>query len=142
MRVINRRAKFDYQILEIFEAGISLSGSEAKSVREKRVNLSQSFAKIINGEVYLVNVNIPSANQALSSTRSRKLLLHKKEIISLNSKIKQRKLTLVPLAMYTKGRLVKVELALAKPRRKFEKKAQIKKKDIKREIERELKGTQ
>lgn len=140
MRIINKRARFDYQILETFEAGISLTGAEAKSIREKRANLSQSYAKIIGREAYLINANIPVVNVSTNSTRSRKLLLHKSQIISTQSKIKQRKLTLVPLAMYTKGRLIKVELALAKPKRKFEKKAQIKKKDIERELERELRG--
>ena len=116
-------------------------GAEAKAVRGGHVNLSDSFAKIIDREIYLVNANIPvEGKKEYSSTRTRKLLLHKDQIVSLQTKIKQKKLTLVPTKIYTKGNLVKVELALAKSKRKFEKKAKLKKKDIQREIEQEIRG--
>ena len=141
MRIFNKKAKFNYNLLERIEAGISLIGAEAKALRVKGADLSQSFAKIIGGEIYLVNANIPvEGKKDYNSTRSRKLLLHKDQIVSIESKIKAKKLTLVPTKLYTKGRLVKVELALAKSKRKFEKKEAIKRKDIEREIERELKS--
>jgi SsrA-binding protein len=141
MVIINRKARFNYQIFDRFEAGVSLLGREAKAIRDKRGDLSNSYAKIISGEVFLLNTNIPAdAAGGYNPTRTRKLLLHKSEIVSLQSKIKAKKLTLVPIKMYTKGRLVKVEIALAKSKRKFEKKESIKKRDIEREIEKELKG--
>ena len=141
MRIINKKAKFNYNLFERIEAGISLLGAEAKAVRGVHVNLSDSFAKIIDREIYLVNANIPvEGKKEYSSTRTRKLLLHKDQIVSLQTKIKQKKLTLVPTKIYTKGNLVKVELALAKSKRKFEKKAKLKKKDIQREIEQEIRG--
>lgn len=140
MRKVNKRAKYDYKILEKFEAGVVLSGAEVKAVKNGNVDLSASYAKIINDEAYLINVNIPvPGKKDYDSQRTRKLLLHKNEIISIKTKIEGKRLTLVPVSMYTKGRLVKVEIALAKPKRKFEKKEQKKKKDIERQIERELK---
>ena len=140
MRIINKKAKFNYNLLEKFEAGVSLIGAEAKALRIRGADLSSSFAKIIGDEVYLINVNIPvEGKKDYNPTRSRKLLLHKDQIISLQSKIKAKKLTLVPTKIYNKNRLVKVEIALAKSKRKFEKKEAIKKKDIEREIEKELK---
>jgi|SRR3990172_3947691 len=140
MRIINKKAKFNYNLLEKFEAGVSLIGAEAKALRIRGADLSSSFAKIIEDEVYLINVNIPvEGKKDYNPTRSRKLLLHKDQIISLQSKIKAKKLTLVPTKIYNKNRLVKVEIALAKSKRKFEKKEAIKKKDIEREIEKELK---
>ncbi len=141
MRVVNRKAKFNYQLLEKFEAGIVLSGSEVKSIKQSRVDISNAFAKIINGEIYLINANIPIANGVnYDPSRMRKLLLHKDEIISIEGKIKQKKLTLVPTKVYTRGPLIKAEIALAKTKRKFEKKELLKKRDIKRDIEREIRG--
>jgi SsrA-binding protein len=140
MRKINRRAKYDYQILEKFEAGIVLSGAEVKAIKQGNIDLNLSYAKIIGQEVFLINANIPVTGKiGYSPTRTRKLLLKKNEIISLQTKIKAKKLTLIPYSVYTKGRLIKLKLALAKPKRKFEKKETIKRKDIEREIERELK---
>lgn len=140
MRIFNKRAKFDYKLEEErIEVGISLSGGEAKAVRENRADISQSHARVLNGEAYLINANIPVVGAKSEPTRIRKLLLHKNEILSFSTKMKQRKLTLVPVKMYTKGHLIKLELALGKSKRKFEKKEAIKRKDIRREIERELK---
>jgi SsrA-binding protein len=133
MKVINRRAKFDYQLLDRFEAGVVLVGTEAKAARLGQVNLTQAHAKPIDNEIYLVNANIAD------STRSRKLLLHKKEIVSIQTILKAKKLTLIPTKMYTKGRLIKVEIALAKSKRKSQKREALKKKDLEREIQRELK---
>lgn len=140
MRIFNKRASFNYNLFERIEAGISLTGSEAKSLRMGRADLSNSYAKIVNGEAYLINANIPLENAQKDPTRTRKLLLHNVQITSLESKMKQKKLTLVPTRVYTKGRLAKIELALAKAKRKFEKKESLKKKDIEREIEQEIKN--
>lgn len=142
MIIRNKKAKFNYKLLEKYESGISLLGAEVKSVRKGSVNLTQSYAKIIDDEVFLINTGIAvSGKKNYDPRRARKLLLHKNEVISIKSKIKAKKLTLVPTKVYTKGRLIKVELALAKAKRKFEKKEIIKKRDIEREIERELRGS-
>jgi SsrA-binding protein len=142
MRVTNKKARFNYRLLEKLEAGVSLTGIEAKAARKGHINLTNSFAKIIDNQVYLINASISTqGSEKYNPTRTRKLLLHKKQITSIQSKIKAKKLTLVPVSMYTKGQLVKVELALAKTKRKFEKRRELKKKTLKREIERELTGT-
>jgi SsrA-binding protein len=141
MAILNKKAKFNYQLFERLEAGLSLLGREAKAVRNQRGDLSNSYAKIINGEAFLINANIPAdSGGSYDSRRTRKLLLHKSEITSTLSKIKAKKLTLVPIKLYTKGRLVKIELALAKPKRQFEKKEAIKKKDVERELKKELRN--
>jgi SsrA-binding protein len=141
MKSLNRSARFNYKILETYEAGIELKGIETKTIKARGVDLSRSFGKIIGGEAYLINASIPLQNASdVSPTRTRKLLLHKKQIITILSKIKAKKLTLIPLKVYTKGRLIKVEVALAKAKRQFEKREAIKRKDIEREIERELRG--
>ncbi len=143
MRIFNKKARYEYSLTgDKVEAGISLLGSEAKAVRTGHADLSRSVARALNSEIWLINANIPVAQppQGYNSTRTRKLLLNRSEIISLSTKMKQQKLTLVPTKLYTKGRLVKVELALGKPKRKFEKKEALKKKDIEREIEKEFGG--
>ena len=134
MQVINKKAKFDYEIIEKFEVGIVLTGDEVKAIKAGKVNITQAHARIIDGEAYLVNADIAG------DTKTRKLLLHKDQIISLQSTIKAKKLTLIPLRMYTKARLVKLKLALARPKKRHEKKAKLKAADIKREIEQELRG--
>lgn len=141
MKILNRKAKFDYELTgEGFEAGISLKGMEAKLIREGRGDLSQSFVKIVGNEAFLLNANIPFAgNSGYDPTRARKLLLHKSEIITITTKAKQRKLQIVPIRLYNKGRLIKLYCELGKSRRKFEKKESIKRHDISRDIEREFK---
>ncbi|TEU02241.1 SsrA-binding protein SmpB [Candidatus Woesebacteria bacterium] len=140
MRVTNRRARYNYRLFDKYEAGVSLTGVEVKAIRNGRANISSAYAKIINSEIYLVNANIQAKGvKDYNPLRTRKLLLNKKEIISIQTKIKQKKLTLVPTKLYTRGRLIKIEIALAKTKRKFEKKEAIKKKDIEREIAKELK---
>jgi len=135
MLILNKKAQFNYFLFDRHEAGISLMGGEARSIRNHNADLSNSFVKIIGNEAFLVNANIPIEGKLnYDSTRSRKLLLHKKEIISILSNIKAKKLTLVPTKMYNKGRKIKLEIALAKTKRKFEKKESIKKKDIEKEI--------
>lgn len=136
MRILNKKAEYEYKLEgDRYEAGIVLSGGEAKAVRTGHADLSRSVAKILSGEAYLINTNIPVVGaKNYVSTRTRKLLLHKNEIVKISTQMKQRKLTLVPIKLYNKRRLIKLELALGKPKRKFEKKEAIKKRDIEREI--------
>ena len=140
MKIKNKKAHFNYILTEQFEAGVVLSGAEVKSIRQGKIDISNSFAKIINSEMYLLNANISAAEKDHNPTRTRKLLMHKKEIISINTKIKAKRLTIVPTKVYTKGRLIKFELSLAKSKKRFEKREIKKKKDIEREIEQELRG--
>ncbi len=140
MQILNKKAKFEYVMdSEGLEAGLSLSGGEAKSIRNNRADLSQAVVRILNDEAFLINANVPIDGAVnYNSTRMRKLLLHRNEITRITTKAKQQKLTIVPLKLYTKGHLVKLWLALGKPKRKFEKKESIKRQDIDRDLEREL----
>ena len=144
MKIVNRKATFDYQLEEKFEAGINLVGAEVKAVRGGHVDLTGSFVRILHGEAQLVNAKIfPYAFarvDTFDTTRTRKLLLHKNQIISLKSKMDGSNLTIVPVSLYTTHGLVKVELALAKSKKKFDKKEAIKNQDIDRDIDRELKN--
>ena len=143
MKIFNRRARQKYQLLERVEAGVVLSGAEIKSIRAGRVDLSQSFARIRDGEVFLVNANIApwmGSEKYQDSRRERKLLLHRKQILSWQGKIAGGKLTLVPVAIYIKGNLAKVELALSKSKAKYDKRADLRKRTIERDVERELRG--
>jgi SsrA-binding protein len=133
----NRKARHDYHVIETFEAGIALLGTEVKSIREGRVNLRDSFARIENGEVYLSNVNVSAYSHRGSADhdpmRRRKLLLHRSEIRKLIGKTVERGMTLVPLRLYySKGR-VKVELALAKGKKEYDKRETLKQRQIDRE---------
>jgi SsrA-binding protein len=139
MKIFNKRAKFDYQILEKVEAGIVLTGGEARAIRTGHVTLTGSFVKIINKEALLVNASVPIPGKKMYDPNStRKLLLHKGQILDLLLKTRQKRLTLIPLSVYTTGHLIKLEIALAKSKREFEKKEALKKVDIQRDIEREL----
>lgn len=142
MKIVNRRAFYDYQIADRFEAGINLYGSEVKAVRLGHADLTGSFVKIIGSEMYLVNAKIfpyeYARPEGYDEKRTRKLLLHKSEIVSLKSKTEGSNLSLVPLSLYTNKSYIKVELALGKGKKKFEKKEAIKRKDIEREVEQEL----
>jgi len=142
MKILNRRATYDYEIGERLEAGITLNGAEVKAVRLGHADLTGSFVRIVGSEAYLVNAQILPYKYAqpegFEIKRSRKLLLHKKEIIALKSKIEGSNLTLVPLSLYTTKRLIKLELALGKGKKKYEKREAIKRKDLDREIEAEL----
>ncbi len=144
MKIPNRKATFDYQLLDKFEAGINLHGAEVKAVRAGHVDLAGSFVRIINNQAQLVNAKIfPYAFarvDTFDTTRTRKLLLHKKEIISLKSKMDGANLTIVPVSLYTTHGLIKIELALAKSKKKFDKKESIKNRDIDRDTEREIKN--
>ena len=139
----NRRAKFKYEILEKVEAGIVLTGAEIKSIRAGRANLTEAFARIKEGEIFLVNVFITpwmGSQKYTNDRRDRKLLLHKNQILNWQGKIAGGNLTLVPLSIYVKGNLAKVELALAKNKAKFDKRAAIKKRTVQRDIDREIRG--
>ncbi|MBW4470345.1 MAG: SsrA-binding protein SmpB [Stenomitos rutilans HA7619-LM2] len=141
----NRQARFLYEILETYEAGIELMGTEVKSIRAGKVNLRDGFALIRNGEVLLLNVQI-SPHQTTSQTfnheptRTRKLLLHREEIRKLIGKVEQQGLTLVPLKMYMKRGWVKVDLALVRGKKLHDKRESIKKREDERTMQRALKN--
>jgi SsrA-binding protein len=136
----NRRAYHDYFIGESTEAGIVLSGTEIKSVRAGQVNMSDSYVKPENGELWLENMHIaryaPGSYMSHEPLRRRKLLLHKKEIRNLTSKIAQKGFTLVPTRLYLKDSRAKLEIALARGKKLFNKKEDIEKRDTERELER------
>ncbi len=140
---VNRKARFDYEILESYEAGIVLTGSEVKSLRNRNANLRDSFCIIKNGEAFIVNMHISQYPPATifnhEPTRRRKLLLKKNEIKRLIGKTKERGLVLIPLRVYFKNRYAKVEIALARRKKKYEKKELIKERDLKRELRRDFK---
>jgi SsrA-binding protein len=138
MKITNKKAFFDYQLSDRFEAGINLFGHEVKSVRLGKADLSGSFIRIVGSEAYLVNAKIfqyqPGQVENYDERRTRKLLLHKKEIISLKSKTDGSNLSLVPVSLYLKHGLIKVEVALGKGKKQYEKRDSIKKRDIKRRL--------
>ena len=140
----NKKAFHNYFIEETYQAGISLLGSEVKSLRDGRGNLGDSYGNIKRGEVFMVDVHIspyPQANRLNHDPlRTRKLLLHKKEIKRLTGKVEQRGYTLVPLKLYFLNGKVKVELGLAKGKKLYDKRETLKKKTMEREIERGRKG--
>lgn len=140
----NKKARFDYEILEKFEAGLELRGFEVKSLKNKRGSLAGSHVIIRAGESFIIGMEIPAyqpknAPQDYDSQRTRKLLLTKKEINYLEGKNQEKGLTLIPLAVYTKGRRLKLSFALARGLKKYDKRERIKKKEVKRKIERILK---
>ena len=141
----NRAATHEYFILDKFEAGIVLDGGEVKSLRGGNANLKDSFCMVQNGEMYIKNMHIAvyekaGAYNVKDSRRDRKLLLHKEEIIKLKSKVEQKGLTLVPLRMYFKDALIKMELGLCQGKHTYDKKRSLMEKDVKREKEREIKN--
>lgn len=143
MEINNRKAKYDYQIFEEIEAGIVLTGTEIKSIRQGKANLKDSYATIKKGEVILLNMHISPYEQGNifnhEETRTRKLLLHKKEILKLQDKIKLEGFTLVPLKLYFKKNKAKILLGLAKGKKTYDKREAIKKRDIERDIRARLK---
>lgn len=142
MKIQNRKAFFNYELKTRFEAGINLQGPEVKAVKEGHADLTGSFVKIIGSEAYLVNAKIFPYQFArfeeYDPKRTRKLLLHKKELLSLKSQTEGSNLTIVPVALYTKHRLIKLELALGKGKKRYEKKESMKQKDIQKEIDYDL----
>jgi len=146
MKIIakNKKAYAKYEILKKFEAGISLIGQEVKSIKSGRINLAGTYVVVRAEEVFLIGANVPpyqpkNAPSDYNPGRSRKLLLKKSEIKYLIGKIKQKGLTLVPLKVYTKGAKIKLEFAIAKGKKTVDKRETIKKREIEREIRRELK---
>ena len=139
----NRKAFHEYFVLERYEAGIELAGTEVKSIRAGNVNLKDSFCTIKNGELFIRAMHISPYEQGnifnKDPLRDRKLLMHRYEINKLKGKIQEKGYTLVPLQVYFKGSLVKVEFALAKGKKLYDKRADIAKKDTRREAEREFK---
>jgi SsrA-binding protein len=140
---VNRKARHEYSILQTFEAGIVLVGTEVKSLRQGKANLVDSYGKLIDGEVWLINLHISEYSQGNINNhdprRERKLLLNRSEIRKLIGKTKEKGLTLVPLRLYFKNGIAKVELALAKGKKVYDKRKDIAKKDFQREQERRIK---
>jgi SsrA-binding protein len=136
----NRRARFDYEILERLEAGIALTGSEVKSLRQGKASLSESFARVQEGEAWLENMHIPPYDQGekrgYDPRRRRKLLLHRAEIDRLVGKTAERGLTLVPIRVYFSHGLAKVELGMGRGKRAYEKRQAVLEREHRREIER------
>lgn len=142
---VNRRANHEYFILDRFEAGMVLEGSEVKSLRLGNVNLNDAFCMMINGEIFIKNMHIAlydksGAFNSKDARRDRKLLLHKEEILKINAKITQKGLTLIPLKIYFKASLIKMELGVCQGKHTFDKKRSLMEKDILREKEREIKN--
>ncbi len=140
----NRRAKYDYAILEKFEAGLVLAGHEVKAIKKGWMSLKGSYVTIKDEEVWLINAQISpyqpkNTPQDYNPTRSRKLLMHKKEIKGLIGKRKGKGLTLVPLRVYTKRNRIKLEFALGQGKRQIDKREKIKQRETKRKIDRALK---
>jgi SsrA-binding protein len=141
----NKRAYFDYEILETYEAGIELRGYEVKSIKTGRINLAGSYATIKNNQIWLLNADIPAYQpknmpEDYDSKRTRRLLLKKSEIKNLIGRVQEKGLTLLPLKVYTKAKSgrIKIEVALGKSRKKADKRELIKKRDVEREIHRNL----
>ncbi|HET7088250.1 MAG TPA: SsrA-binding protein SmpB [Anaerolineae bacterium] len=139
----NRAARHDYAIDERFEAGIALLGTEVKSIREGGANLREGYVQVRGGEAFLVNTHIapydPAGRTGHDPLRSRKLLLHKKEIARLETGTRERGWTVIPLRMYLKNGRLKIEIALARGKRQFDKRQAIAKRDAERQIDRSLK---
>lgn len=140
---VNRRARHDYHIDETFEAGLVLTGSEVKSLRDGKAVLKDSYGRLNRGEIFLFNAHIneytPAARFGHEPTRSRKLLMHRREIDRLAGKMKERGLTLIPLRLYFKRGRAKVELGLARGKKLYDKRATIKERESKREVDRAMK---
>lgn len=142
--IVNKKAHFNYDILEKLEAGIELVGSEVKSIRNKQGNIDGAYIIVRGGEVFLINSDIPPY-QATQKTvgherlRTRKLLLNKKEILKLTVDEQEKGLTIIPISFYSKGPKIKVEVAVVRGKKKFDKRESIKKRDTEREVRRSLK---
>ena len=144
MEIYNRRARHDYFIEEEYECGIVLTGTEIKSIRDGKCNLKDCYAVVRNYELYLLNMFISHYKEGNifnhSETRSRKLLMHKKEILKLNDKIRLEGYTLIPLKLYFKNNKAKILLGLCKGKKNYDKRESIKERDIKRQVEKSVKN--
>lgn len=140
----NKKARHEYFILETYECGIELFGTEVKSIRDGKVNLTDAYAGIANGEVFLKGMNISPFEKGnifnRDPLRERKLLMHKREILKLAQALKEQGLSLVPLKVYLKNSLVKVEIALVRGKKLYDKREDIAKRDAKRNMDRALKN--
>jgi len=143
MEINNRKARFDYEILDTYETGIVLTGTEIKSIKNGKANLKDSYAIVRNNEVFLLNMHISPYEQGNifnhEETRTRKLLLHKKEILKIRDKVTLEGVTLIPLKLYFKNGKAKIELGLAKGKKTFDKRESIKKRDMELEIKKRMK---
>lgn len=143
MEILNRKARYDYEIEDTYEAGIALKGTEIKSIRNGKAQLKDSYAIIKNGEVFLLNMHISLYEKGNifnhNETRTRKLLLHKKEILKIRDKIEQEGYTLIPIKIYFKGSNAKVLLGIARGKKNYDKRETIKKRDMERELKKEVK---
>jgi SsrA-binding protein len=138
----NRQAFFDYHILETYQAGLELLGSEVKSLRLGRVNLKDSFARVEKGQVFLYNMHISpyeKTRPGLNPLRVRKLLLNSGELRKLYGRVAEKGLTLIPLKLYFEGDWAKIDLAVGKAKKKFEKRAKLRKEAVEKEVEKEFK---
>ncbi|MBQ1902707.1 MAG: SsrA-binding protein SmpB [Lachnospiraceae bacterium] len=139
----NKKARHDYFLEETYEVGIELVGTEVKSLRMGKCSIKEAFVRIENGQVYIVQMHISPYEKGnifnKDPLRTRKLLMHKSEILKLQQKMKEKGYTLVPVDIYFKGSLVKMHIALAKGKKLYDKRNDIAKKDMKREVEREFK---
>ena len=140
----NKKYGLKYEVIDKFEAGIELIGTEVKTIKSGHGQIDSAYAVIRGGEVYLINANIgayqeKNAPDSYDPERPRKLLLTKKEILKLGSQLNQRGLTLIPIALYNKGNKIKVELAIARGKKEFDKREAIKKRESKKDIERIIK---
>ena len=144
MEINNRKAYHDYFILEEYEAGIALTGTEIKSIRENGANIKDSYAIIKNGEVFLLNMHISRYEQGNifnhEETRTRKLLLNRKEIYKIRDKVTLEGNTIIPLKLYFKDGKAKLLIGIAKGKKNYDKREAIKERDIKREMERDFRG--
>ena len=141
----NRKARFNYEILEKYEAGIELLGTEVKSVRGGRMSLEGAFVIVRGGEAFLINASIPpyqmnNTGKEYDPLRNRRLLLTKKEIATLSGTEKNKSLTIVPISVYNKGRKIKLQITVGKGKKKSDKRESIKKRETERELRREYKG--
>jgi len=134
----NRKARFEYEIKESFEAGIVLTGLEIKAIKEGRVDISSSYVKLLNSELFWLGASIliPTGD----TQRTRKLLAHKEQLRSLIGKVQEKGMTLIPLKLYLKHGIAKLEVGLGKGKKKYDKREAIKKRDQEREVEQKLKN--
>ena len=143
MEILNRKARYDYEILEKYEAGIVLTGNEIKSIRKGSCNLKDSYVLVKNGEVFALNMHISNYDKGTSNqeeTRTRKLLLNRTEINKLQGIVEIKGYTIIPVRLYLKGNIAKLEIAVAKGKHTYDKKEAIKKRDTERETARALKN--
>lgn len=144
MEILNRKARHDYFVEEVYEAGIELTGTEIKSIREGSANIKDSYGIVKNHEVFLLNMFVSHYKEGNifnhSETRTRKLLLHKKEIKKIEEKIELQGLTIIPLKLYFKNNKLKVELGICRGKKNYDKRESIKERDIKRNLDKTLKN--